>query len=73
MDEGGNRSKEIEQVGTRLRELQATRTALFDRDTRASLVRKEIPELIRRELAHTGSLSEGASFSARLLAWIELS
>ena len=73
VDEGGNRSKEIEQVGTRLRELQATRTALFDRDTRASLVRKEIPELIRRELAHTGSLSEGASFSARLLAWIELS
>jgi hypothetical protein len=73
LDKSGERSRELEQVESRRRELQPIRTALFDRDTRTSLVRKELPETIRRELAHTGSLPEGASFSARLLAWIELS
>ena len=57
----------------RLRELQPVRTALFDRDRRTSLVHRDLPEMIRRELAHAGSLPEGASFAARLLAWIELS
>ena len=72
LDEAGERSRRLEQVGTRLRELQSTRTALFDRQKRTRLVRRDLPEMIRRELTHAGSLPEGASFSARLLAWIEL-
>ncbi len=55
-----------------LRELEPVRTSVFDREKRASLVRNDLPEMIRRELTHAGSLSEGASFSARHLAWIEL-
>ncbi len=73
LDESGERSRRLEQVGSRLRELQPAQTALFDREKRASLVRKDLPEMIRRELTHAGSLPEGASFSARLLAWVEFS
>jgi len=73
LDEAGERSRRVEQAEMRLRDLQPVRTALFDRDRRTSLVRRDLPEMIRRELAHAGSLPEGASFSARLLAWIELS
>ncbi len=73
LDESGERSRRLEQVGSRLRELQPIRTALFDREKRTSLVRNDLPEMIRRELTHAGSLPEGASFSARLLAWVELS
>ena len=72
LDESGKRSRRLEQVGPRLRELQPIRTALFDREERTSLVRNDLPEMIRRELTHAGSLPEGASFSARLLAWIEV-
>ena len=69
LNESGERSQRLEQVGSRLRELQPIRTALFDREKRISLVRNDLPEMIRRELTHAGSLPEGASFSARLLAW----
>ena len=67
LDEAGKRSRRLEQVGTRLRELQLTRPALFDRQKRTRLVRKDLPEMIQRELTHAGSLPEGASFSARPL------
>ena len=73
LDESGERSRRLEQVGSRLRELQPIRTTLFDREKRTSLVRNDLPEMIRRELTHAGSLPEGASFLARLLAWAELS
>ena len=56
----------------RLKELQLALTSVFDPEKRASLVRNDLPEMIRRELTHAGSLPEGASFSARLLAWIEI-
>ncbi len=62
----------IEGAGRRIK-LQPIRTALFDREKRTSLVRNDLPEMIRRELTHAGSLPEGGSFSARLLAWVELS
>ncbi|MBT3279565.1 MAG: DEAD/DEAH box helicase family protein [Phycisphaerales bacterium] len=73
LDESGERSRRLEQLGSRLRELRPIRTALFDRDRRTSLVRNDLPEMIRRALTHAGSLPEGASFSARLLAWVEIS
>ena len=72
LNKSGERLRELEQVESRLKELQPIRTAFFDREKRTSLVRNELPEMIRRELTHAGSLPEGASFSARLLAWIEL-
>ncbi len=72
LDKSGERSRELELVAARLRELEPSRTSVFDREKRGSLVRNDLPEMIRRELTHAGSLPEGASFSARLLAWIEV-
>ena len=72
LDEAGERSRRLEQVGTRLRELQSAPTSMFDRQKRTRLVRHDLPAMIQRELTHAGSLAEGASFSARLLAWVEL-
>ncbi len=31
-----------------------------------------IPEMIRRELSHAGAKTDGLSFSAGLLAWVEV-
>jgi hypothetical protein len=39
---------------------------------RSESVRAVIPEMVRRELANSGLLADGASISNRLLAWVEL-
>jgi hypothetical protein len=68
----GERSHPLERLLDRLGDLQPCDEAVFDSNRRAELVRSVAPEMIRRELAHTGVLTEEASFSARLLAWVEL-
>jgi hypothetical protein len=52
--------------------LEPAQQFLFEPVRRAELVRSSVPEMIRRELAHAGVLAEDASFSARLLAWVEV-
>ena len=68
----GERSRPLEHVIDRIRDVQPTDHAVFDRSRRVELVRSVVPEMIRRELAHAGVLTEDTSFSARLLAWMEV-
>ena len=35
-------------------------------------IAEQIPEMLQRELLHKGWLPENASFSSKLLAWIEI-
>jgi hypothetical protein len=37
------------------------------------LLRREVSDILRRELTHTGVMTDGATCAARLLAWVELS
>ncbi len=39
---------------------------------RTEAIKSVIPDMLRRELVHAGVLSEDASLSTKLLAWIEL-
>jgi len=71
-DEAGERSRQLERVASQLRELVPTTESLLDRDERIDLVRNRLPEMLRRDLTHAGALPDGASFSARLLAWVEV-
>jgi SNF2 family DNA or RNA helicase len=68
----GERSRPMERLADRLRELQPADRQVFAPARRTDLVRSAVPEMIRRELAHAGVLTEDASFSARLLAWVEV-
>ena len=72
INEKRERSRQVERLTERLRELAAAHDALFEPSQRTELVRGVIPEMVRRELAHNGLLANGASISDRLLAWVEL-
>ena len=73
LSQSGERSRRLERLVPRIREFAPTTEALLKQDTRIDLVRNRLPEMLRRDLTHAGALPDGASFSARLLAWIELS
>ena len=68
----GERSRPLERLVDQIHDLQPSDQAVFDTLRRAELVRSAVPEMIRRELAHAGVLTEDTSFSARLLAWVEV-
>ncbi len=68
----GERSRPLERLVDGIHDLQPSDQAVFDPSRRAELVRSAVPEMIRRELAHAGVLTEDTSFSARLLAWVEV-
>jgi hypothetical protein len=72
LNEVGERSRQVERLGADLRDLELAREALLRPDQRLEWVRSLIPEMIRRELTHNGHLVNGASLTARLLAWVEL-
>ena len=72
LNETGERSPLVERMAAHLRDLKPPRSALLEPDRRLELVRKTLPEMLRRDLAYAGALPEGASFSAHLLAWVEL-
>ncbi|MFW6106657.1 MAG: helicase-related protein, partial [bacterium] len=72
VDRDGNRSRPVEEMSDRFHNLQSASESLFNDARRADLVRSVIPEMIRRELEHAGILNEETSFSARLLAWVEV-
>jgi hypothetical protein len=72
INEQRERSRQVERLAERLRDLAAAHNALFEPSQRAELVRGVIPEMVRRELAHNGLLANGASISNRMLAWVEL-
>jgi len=68
----GERSRPLEQLDDALLRLEPGGDPLLDPTRRTDLVRNVVPEMIRRDLAHAGILTDGASFAARLLAWVEL-
>lgn len=68
----GERSRTVERIADKLRALRPSQSSLLSAAERVELVRKVLPEILRRDLSHASALPEGASFSARLLAWIEL-
>lgn len=68
----GERYRPLERMEDHLHGLEPAQQFLFEPARRTALVRTAIPEMIRRELAHAGVLAEDASFSARLLAWVEI-
>jgi hypothetical protein len=72
INEQRERSRQIERLGEKLRDLTTAHEALLESAQRTDLVRAVIPEMVRRELAHNGLLANGASISNRLLAWVEL-
>jgi hypothetical protein len=72
INEQRERSRQIERLAEKLRDLAVSHEALFESGQRTELVRAVIPEMVRRDLAHNGLLANGASISNRLLAWVEL-
>lgn len=73
LNEAGERSRPIERLATSFRELEPAAEGLVPPEQRVEWVRSVLPEMFQRELAHNGCLADGASFSARLLAWVEVS
>lgn len=72
VDTQGERSRPLERLQDHLRHFHPIDQSLFDECRRADLVRSVIPEMTRRELEYAGVLNDETSFSARLLAWVEV-
>ena len=62
----------VERLADHICELRAAGNSSLSGEQRLRLVREVLPEMIRRELEYSGALPDGASFAARLLAWVEL-
>jgi superfamily II DNA or RNA helicase len=73
LDRAGNRSFSIESLAGPLNKLEAGTEFHLTSERRIRLVNSVIPEMLRRDLAHKGRLTEAATVEARLLAWIETS
>jgi hypothetical protein len=67
----GVRSTHLERLVPRLLDLTGTQPFL-DEQTRDTLLTRVFPGVLQRELAHNGILPAGASYSAQMLAWIEV-
>jgi ERCC4-related helicase len=72
LDSEGKRSTAIELLMTSFENLMPASASLLKPATRTELVSKVIPEMLRRDLAHKGLLSDSVTLEWRLLAWIEL-
>jgi len=72
VNQDGDRSRPLERLSDHLHSLQPSDQLLFDESRRADLVRSVIPNMIRRELEYAGVLTEETSFSAKMLAWVEV-
>ncbi len=72
VDRSGNRRPDLESNVRDIRLLSAAHTANLLTEERTSLLVSVLPEVLRRDLAFKGHLTEATSISSRLLAWIEL-
>lgn len=72
LDDQGKRSKAIELLGTLLRNLSPSSQSEVTSAGRIDLVNTVLPDMLRRDLAHKGLLSDSITLAWRLLAWIEL-
>ena len=71
VDPARGRSRALEIASTTIDSLEPATEALFPQPERSEVLAVTLPEILRRDLAHKGQMSESVSFSARLLAWIE--
>jgi len=71
LDDQGKRSKTIEVMLASLGNLKPASESLFAPAARTDLVSTVIPDMLRRDLAHKGLLSESVTIDWRLLAWVE--
>ena len=72
IDAAKQRSRSVELAADSLTSFRAAGEALFTADERAELLSVTLPEMLRRDLAYKGHLSDSVNMSSRLLAWIEL-
>ena len=72
LNEPGERSRLLERLAGDMRELVPLEQTLLTPEQQTELVRSVLPEMLRRDLDYAGLLTEGASLSSRLLAWVEL-
>jgi hypothetical protein len=73
LDNQVKRSKAIELLLGSFGKLSPSSDSVLTPATRTELASTVIPDMLRRDLAHKGLLSESVTLSWRLLAWIELS
>ncbi|MFV2070167.1 MAG: hypothetical protein ACC645_24635, partial [Pirellulales bacterium] len=71
IDATGERSPLLERQVEAIRSLEAVEAAGMSPGKRSDFVKHLLPDMLRRELEHKGLLANGASFSSKLLAWIE--
>lgn len=71
IDAEGNRCKPLERMVDSIEEFSPSSTGLLTPEKRTEFVEVTLPQMLRRDLAHAGVLSDSASLSWRLLAWIE--
>jgi hypothetical protein len=72
IDGNGERSMVIERLTTHLREIQPHAFVISTSPKPRGLLAEIIPEMLQRELTMKGWLPENASYSSKLLAWIEV-
>lgn len=72
LDHEGKRNKGFEEVADSLEELAPAAQSSLTHGKGQELVTVILPEMLRRDLAHKGQLSDSVTMAWRLLAWIEL-
>jgi hypothetical protein len=72
LDNQGKRNKGIELMLASLANLGPASESLITPATRKELATAIVPDMLRRDLAHKGMLSESVTMNWRLLAWVEL-
>ncbi|MGI8961542.1 MAG: helicase [Bryobacteraceae bacterium] len=72
LDEAKQRSRVIETSVKSISSLRPSNEGLLGDQQRKDLLSLVLPEILRRDLAHKGQLSDSVTMSSRLLAWIEL-
>ena len=72
LDCQGKRNKAIEVLLPSLGSLSPATECIFTTAARTELATNVIPDMLRRDLAHKGLLSDSVTVDRRLLAWVEL-
>jgi superfamily II DNA or RNA helicase len=72
LDTQGKRNRSIENLVDSFSTLLPAINSSVEPATRTEFLTTAIPEVLRRDLAHKGLLSNSVTMASRLLAWIEL-
>jgi superfamily II DNA or RNA helicase len=67
----GQRKREVEISSPAIQNLYSASVPSMQPEQRRALLHADLPEILRRDLAFKGHLSESSTISSRLLAWIE--